>query len=109
MRGKRREWEGGGGNEREREGLRGNEGSSLQADRQDKIQYHKEKLRNPKVKQRSTAGKKMPEDARDFTCGYSGDHLPSKRNQIPRSSRKKGVFNNRELSLKQKRKRVSKS
>ena len=60
MRGKRREWEGGGGNEREREGLRGNEGSSLQADRQDKIQYHKEKLRNPKVKQRSTAGKKCP-------------------------------------------------
>ena len=66
MRGKRREWEGGGGNEREREGLRGNEGSSLQADRQDKIQYHKEKLRNPKVKQRSPAGKKLPEDAREF-------------------------------------------
>ena len=60
MRGNERKLEGKRGNEREREGLRGNEGSSLQADRQDKIQYHKEKLRNPKVKQRSTAGKKCP-------------------------------------------------
>jgi len=51
----------------------------------------------------------LPEYGRDFTCGYSGDHLPSKRNQIPRSSRKKGVFNIRELSLKQKRKGVSKA